>query len=83
MITWAIIGSAFAVLGVVMLLYGAVRGDQANTREHQELGEQIGAVDTDVKALRAETAAGFDKLSEQITNLNPGTAAPEPADADN
>ena len=46
------------------------------------LGEQIGAVDADVKALRVETVAGFNKLSEQIANLNPGTA-PEPADADN
>ena len=82
MLTWTFVGSVVAIVGVVFLLVGTVRGDWANTREHQELGEQIGNVDTDVKALREETRAGFDALSEQIGNLNAGPA-PNPADANN
>ena len=60
MITWTV--SVVAVIGVVLLLVGAVRGDRANTQEHAELSTQIQKVDAeiqnvkgDVKGLREET----------------------------
>ena len=70
MITWTVVGSAVAVIGVVLLLVGAVRGDRGNTEEHAELSKQIQNVDTDVKGLRDETRAGFEALSKQISELD-------------
>lgn len=70
MITWTVVGSVVAVVGVVLLLVGAVRGDRANTQEHEELSSQIENVDADVKGLREETRAGFESLSRQISGLD-------------
>ncbi len=62
MITWTVVGSVVAVVGVALLLVGAIRGDRANTQEHAELSTQIQKVDAeiqnvkgDVKGLREET----------------------------
>ena len=77
MSTWTVVGSVVPVVGVVLLLVGAVRGDRANTQEHAELSTQIQKVDAqvqnvegDVKGLREETRAGFESLSKQISELN-------------
>ena len=70
MITWSVVGSVVAVVGVILLLVGAVRGDRANTQEHAELSTQIQKVEGDVKGHREETRAGFESLSKQISELN-------------
>ena len=67
MATWTFVGSIVAMVGVVLLLVGAMLGDRANTQEHPELATQIGKVDTRVEE---ETRAGFESLSKQISELN-------------
>ena len=86
MMWWTVGGSILAVIGVVFLLIGTDRGNQANDDAHEGLAKQIRGVQddvttlhseiavkadkADVETLRAETAAGFEALSAQISDLN-------------
>ena len=86
MITWTVVGSVVAIVGVVLLLVGAVRGDRANTEEHAELSREIENVGSDVKdlgesvnadvnGLREEMRGGFEALSKQISERNANEAS--------
>ena len=71
--TLNLVGSAIAILGVVVLLYGAHVANNRNTDEHNAIQEhvdsEIKTVRSDVGVLRAETRQGFETLSAQIATI--------------